>query len=118
MYKYLIIISLLCLGFNAYQLKIQKGKASYYADRFEGKPTASGAIYQHNKMTAAHKTLPFGSKVKVTNLSNKREVIVLVNDRGPFVKGRIIDVSKSAAEQLGFVRQGIADVSIEVLDTR
>lgn len=96
--------------------QVQKGKASFYADKFEGHPTASGEKYKHNKLTAAHKTLPFGTKVKVTNLKNNKAVVVVVNDRGPYVTGRVIDLSKSAAEELGFVLQGLADVKIEVVD--
>lgn len=96
--------------------QIQKGKASFYADKFEGHPTASGEKYRHNKLTAAHKTLPFGTVVKVTNIANQKSVEVTINDRGPYVEGRIIDLSKSAAEELGFTLQGLADVSIEVVD--
>jgi len=94
----------------------QTGKASFYADKFEGRPTASGEKYKHSKLTAAHKTLPFGTQVRVTNLTNKRTVEVVINDRGPYVDGRIIDLSKSAAEKLDFINQGLADVSIEVID--
>jgi rare lipoprotein A len=94
----------------------QSGKASFYADKFEGRPTASGEKYKHNKLTAAHKSLPFGTKVKVTNLKNELSVEVVINDRGPYVEGRIIDLSKSAAEKLEFVNIGLADVKIEVVD--
>ncbi len=94
----------------------QTGKASFYADKFEGRPTASGEKYKHNKLTAAHKTLPFGTKVRVTNLANNQNVEVVINDRGPYVDGRIIDLSKSAAEQLGFINLGLADVKMEVID--
>jgi rare lipoprotein A len=96
--------------------QVQTGKASFYADKFEGSPTASGEKYKHNKLTAAHKTLPFGTRVKVTNLSNNQTVEVIVNDRGPYVENRVIDLSKSAAEKLGFVNQGIAEVKVEVVD--
>ncbi len=96
--------------------QIQTGKASFYADKFEGSPTASGEKYKHSKMTAAHKSLPFGTKVKVTNLANNQSVEVIVNDRGPYVEGRIIDLSKSAAEKLDFINKGITDVQIEVID--
>jgi len=96
--------------------QIQEGKASFYADKFEGKPTASGEKYKHGQATAAHKSLPFGTKVKVTNLDNNKTVVVRINDRGPFVAGRIIDLSKSAANTLGFVQQGLANVKIEVVD--
>ncbi len=94
----------------------QTGKASFYADKFEGHPTASGEKYKHNKLTAAHKTLPFGTMVRVTNLANNSTVDVEINDRGPYVDGRIIDLSRSAAEKLGFINLGIADVKLEVLD--
>lgn len=96
--------------------QVQSGKASFYADKFEGRTTASGERYKHNKLTAAHKTLPFGTKVKVTNTANNQSVEVVINDRGPYVEGRIIDLSKSAAEKLGFVNQGLADVTLQVTD--
>jgi len=94
----------------------QTGKASFYADKFEGSPTASGEKYKHSKLTAAHKSLPFGTKVRVTNLANNESVEVVINDRGPYVDGRIIDLSKSAAEKLGFVNLGLAEVKVEILD--
>lgn len=96
--------------------QIQTGKASFYADKFEGRSTASGEKYKHSKMTAAHKTLPFGTKVKVTNLANNESVEVVINDRGPYVEGRVIDLSKSAATKLGFVNLGVTDVTIEVVN--
>ena len=94
----------------------QEGIASYYADKFEGRLTASGEKYKHSKYTAAHKTLPFGTVVRVTNISNSKSVVVKVNDRGPYVEGRIIDLSKSAAEELDMVNTGLAEVKIEVVD--
>ena len=106
----------LCLLFATSSGQIQTGKASFYADKFEGTPTASGEKYRHNKLTAAHKTLPFGTRVRVTNLENKQSVEVVINDRGPYVEKRIIDLSKSAAEKLGFVNQGLADIRLEVID--
>lgn len=93
-----------------------EGMASFYADKFEGRKTASGEIYRHSLLTAAHRTLPFGTTVRVTNISNQKTVEVVINDRGPFTKGRIIDVSKSAAEQLGFIQEGVTRVRIEVLN--
>lgn len=96
--------------------QIQTGKASFYADKFEGVYTASGEKYKHNKLTAAHKTLPFGTKVRVTNIENNQSVEVVINDRGPYVEDRIIDLSKAAAEQLGFINKGLADVKLEVID--
>lgn len=115
MKKYLTLIPLLTV-FALASAQVQSGKASFYADKFEGAPTASGEKYKHNKLTAAHKTLPFGTKVKVTNTANNQSVEVVINDRGPYVDGRIIDLSKSAAEALGFINQGLADVTIEVTD--
>jgi rare lipoprotein A len=91
----------------------QAGKASYYADKFQGRKTANGETFRQNRMTAAHQTLPFGTKVKVTNLSNGRTVKVRVNDRGPFVAGRIIDLSKKAARKLGMTQAGVANVKIK-----
>ncbi len=96
--------------------QIQTGKASFYADKFEGHPTASGEKYKHNKLTAAHKTLPFGTVVKVTNLSNGSTVEVEINDRGPYIDGRVIDLSRSAAEKLGFINLGVTDVKLEIVD--
>jgi rare lipoprotein A len=105
---------LLSVSFTLAQ--VQTGKASFYADKFEGTPTASGEKYKHSKLTAAHKTLPFGTKVKITNLANNESVEVIINDRGPYVEDRIVDLSKSAAEKLGFVNQGLAEVRLEVID--
>lgn len=90
----------------------QTGIASFYADKFEGRTTANGEKYHHSKLTAAHKTLPFGTILRVKNLENGKEVTVRVNDRGPFVKERIIDLSKSAARELDFVNKGITKVEI------
>jgi rare lipoprotein A len=96
--------------------QVQTGKASFYADKFEGVFTASGEKYKHNKLTGAHKTLPFGTKVRVTNLENDKSVEVTINDRGPYVEDRIIDLSREAAEQLAFINKGLADVKLEVVD--
>ncbi|WP_036692507.1 septal ring lytic transglycosylase RlpA family protein [Pedobacter glucosidilyticus] len=90
----------------------QSGKASYYADKFDGRKTASGEVFRNHKLTAAHKTLPFGTKVKVTNLNNGKTVKVRVNDRGPFVAGRIIDLSKQAAKKIAIDKVGVARVTI------
>lgn len=93
-------------------MQVETGKASYYANKFEGRKTASGQIYRHRKMTAAHRSLPFGTEVKVTNLQNGKSVKVEINDRGPFVAGRIIDVSQKAAKKLEMVHQGVVSVEI------
>lgn len=94
---------------------VELGKASYYADKFQGRSTASGELYDRNKLTAAHPKLPFGTKCRVTNLSNGKVVEVRINDRGPFSKSRIIDLSYRAAEQLDGIRAGVFDVKVEVL---
>ena len=94
----------------------QEGLASFYADKFEGRITASGEKYAHDKLTAAHLTLPFETAIKVTNIENGKSVIVRINDRGPFIKDRIIDVSKLAAEELGFIETGLVKVKIEVIE--
>ena len=91
------------------------GTASWYGGRFHGRPTASGQRYDMNAMTAAHKTLPMGSQVRVTNLANRRAVVLRINDRGPFARGRIIDVSKRAADKLGFRHAGTAEVRVQVV---
>jgi rare lipoprotein A len=91
------------------------GSASWYGRDFHGGPTASGERYDMNSMTAAHRTLPFGTRLKVTNLHNGRETVVRVNNRGPYVKGRMIDLSKGAAQALGMVNRGVARVKLEVL---
>jgi len=91
------------------------GTASWYGARFHGKKTASGEIYDPTKLTAAHKTLPLGSKARVTNLDNGSTVEVAINDRGPFVQGRIIDLSRAAARALGFVESGTAPVRVELI---
>jgi rare lipoprotein A len=95
---------------------VQEGKAPFYADKFEGRVTASGERYSHSRSTCAHLTLPFGTLVRVINVANNQSVVVRVNDRGPFVANRIIDLSRSAAEKLGFIDLGTADVKIEVID--
>lgn len=116
-FKFILAVYLLlcCSVYTNAQTFTQKGIASFYADKFVGRTTANGEKYKHNKMTAAHKSLPFGTMVKVRNLENDKEVIVRINDRGPFVEGRIIDLSKSAAEKLDFVQKGIVQVEIETV---
>ena len=91
---------------------IESGKATYYADKFEGRKTANGEIFDQSKNTAAHKTLPFGTKVTVVNLNNGKKVKVRINDRGPFVTGRIIDLSKKAAKKIDLLTAGVANVEI------
>jgi rare lipoprotein A len=94
---------------------IGRGSASYYAAKFDGRPTASGERFDNSAMTAAHRTLPFGSLVRVTNPANGRSVIVRINDRGPFSAGRMIDVSRAAADELGLVARGHGTVEIALI---
>jgi len=94
---------------------VQHGKASWYGSDFHGRTTSSGEIFDMYKKSAAHKTLPLGTYVKVVNLSNRREIILKINDRGPFVKGRIIDLSYAAAKEIGLVGSGTADVTVVAL---
>jgi rare lipoprotein A len=91
------------------------GMASWYGGKFHGRTTASGEPYDMHAMTAAHPSLPFGTKVRVTNLENGRSVVLRINDRGPFAKRRIIDVSRHAAEDLGFLGAGLAKVRVEAI---
>jgi rare lipoprotein A len=93
----------------------QKGLASYYADRYHGRKTASSEVFDVNAMTAAHRTLPFGTRVRVTNVNNGRSVVVRINDRGPFVAGRVIDLSPAAARRIDMINDGVAPVKLEVL---
>lgn len=94
---------------------VMTGVASYYGDMFDGRQTASGAYYDKHAYTAAHKRLAFGTRVKVTNLENGRSALVTINDRGPMVSGRIIDVSRRAAEDLDFIHKGLVKVRLEVV---
>lgn len=93
----------------------QIGLASYYADSFEGRLTANGEIFSQKAMTAAHKTLPFGTRLKVLNLENNKTCIVRINDRGPFVKGRILDLSYQAASKLDMLKKGVVRVQLTIL---
>ena len=93
----------------------QTGVASWYGHPFHGRPTANGERYDMNDVTAAHPTLPLPSRVRVTNLENGRQLVLRVNDRGPFIDGRLIDVSRRAAQLLGFYREGLAEVRVEYL---
>jgi len=90
------------------------GTASWYGGKFHGRRTANGEVYNMNRLTAAHPTLPFDTWVDITNLQNGRTVTLRINDRGPFIKGRVIDVSRRAAKQLGFINDGITRVGIRI----
>jgi rare lipoprotein A (peptidoglycan hydrolase) len=93
-----------------------EGVASYYADEFNGRKTANGEIYDMNDMTAAHRTLPFGTKVKVTDVDTGKSVVVRINDRGPFKDDRVIDLSLGAAKQLGLIAMGTGRVILQILE--
>ncbi|HEX6203843.1 MAG TPA: septal ring lytic transglycosylase RlpA family protein [Thermoanaerobaculia bacterium] len=95
--------------------QIRGGEASYYHDSLAGNPTASGKPYRPTALTAAHQTLPLGSKVRVTSEETGRSVVVEVNDRGPFAKDRVIDLSRAAAKQLGMIHRGHAEVRLELV---
>jgi len=95
--------------------QVQIGIASYYGSKFHKKRTANGEIFNMYKVSAAHKTYPLGTKVKVTNMKNGQSIKLTINDRGPYVKGRIIDLSYKAARKIGFVNQGTTKVRIDVI---
>ncbi len=114
--RWMILAVIIALGSQLSTLRsqnVQTGKASFYAKKFTGRQTASGERLHHDSLTCAHRTYPFGTQLKVTNPANGQSVIVRVTDRGPYVKGRIIDLSVRAAKELGIISQGIAPVIVE-----
>lgn len=115
--KILLRTTVLCavclLYFQHTTAQTQSGKASYYSKKFSGRKTASGERLHKDSLTCAHRSYPFGTLLKVTNITNGQQVVVRVNDRGPFRKGRIIDLSWGAAKALGMIAQGIAPVTVE-----
>lgn len=113
---FILCISLLSLLAISAGSHAHEGRASYYASKFQGRKTASGEHYDADALTAAHRSLPFGTQIRVINLHNDRSVIVRINDRGPYVKGRIIDLSRRAARQLGMLDAGTAHIRIEYLE--
>ena len=113
MRKRLYILIFILVGFAPLPAQVQRGKATFYSKRATGARTASGERLHHDSLTCAHRTFPFGSLLKVRNLSNGREVVVRVTDRGPFARGRIIDLSYGAAEELGIIGQGVAMVEVQ-----
>jgi len=110
-----ITLTLLLLVTTSLQAQ-QRGKATYYSKRATGARTASGERLHHDSLTCAHRTYPFGTLLRVTNLSNGKSVVVKVNDRGPFARGRIIDLSWGAAKAIGMLAQGVAAVTVEPCD--
>ncbi len=116
--SFLFIFVLATLAMSCHRKRIpggsgtETGMASYYAESYNGKKTANGEIYRSSQLTAAHKKLPFGTKVKVTNLANGKSVKVRINDRGPFITGRIIDLTRAAAKKIDMVTAGVVKVEI------
>lgn len=113
---FLFLIPVFLLTFNNLQAQDEEfGLASYYSDDYHGRPTAYGDYYDKDKLTAAHKKYPYGSKIKVTRLDNNKSVVVTVTDKGPYIKGRVVDLSRSAAERIGLVADGVAQVKVELV---
>jgi rare lipoprotein A len=114
--QFLFVLLLAFVAISCHRKTVPSGSetgiASFYAESYNGKKTANGEIYNSSALTAAHKTLPFGTKVKVTNLSNGKSVKVRVNDRGPFVAGRIIDLTRKAAKKIDMINAGVVKVKI------
>ena len=111
---WVLVVSLLAVPADL--VASEEGVASYYADSLQGNSTASGEPYDRNEMTAAHRTLDFGTMLKVINLDNDKDVVVRINDRGPHAENRLIDLSGAAAEKLGMLDAGEANVRIEVVE--
>ncbi|AZA77658.1 septal ring lytic transglycosylase RlpA family protein [Chryseobacterium sp. G0186] len=115
-----IIMMISTLGIYSFTMNALDAKktsyASYYHDKFNGRKTASGEIFDNSKFTAANRTLPFGTNVKVTNLKNGKEVIVRINDRGPFHSSRSLDMSKAAFDEIGDISHGTIPVEYEIVD--
>lgn len=112
-----ITLALFICAINVLEAKQIIGRASYYSYEFNKRKTASGQIFNPEALTCAHRTFPFGTKLKVVNLYNGKGVTVVVNDRGPFTGGRIIDLSRLAAKRIDLLKSGTAKVSIEVIKT-
>ena len=115
LYLTVAILTMLCLTVHAQSVRID-GRASYYSNHLHGRRMANGQLYDRDSLTCAHRTLPFGTRLRITNPMNGQEVIVKVTDRGPYVRGRAIDLSYAAAQRLGTLRNGVAMVRIEILD--
>ncbi len=108
-------VSLIFFLLSYFAFTSQIGLASWYGGKFHGRLTASGEVFNTNDFTAAHKTLPFGTIVRVTNLDNGKSVVVRINDRGPFVAGRVIDLSRAAASAIGMIGKGVAHVKLDII---
>ncbi|MFM7661540.1 MAG: septal ring lytic transglycosylase RlpA family protein [Bacteroidota bacterium] len=117
--KISFVYIMFCIGLLSFSFKnIEKGIASYYANSFEGRKTASGEIFRNDSLTAAHKTLKFGTIVKVTNLKNDSIVVVKINDRLPKSSTRVIDLTVAAAKKLNFIKAGLTPVTLEILEKK
>lgn len=113
---FIVASCLLATKSFASNVAYQHGKASFYHyTDSKVRLTANGEKFNSGKLTAAHKTLPFGTHVRVTNLKNNKSIVVRVNDRGPFIKGRVIDITKKGAEHLDFVKSGVVPVKLEIV---
>ena len=110
----LVLLFMISVAESTLAAEVLEGEASYYSDKLDGNKTASGEIYKKDGLTAAHRTLPFGTKVKVTYLKTGKSVEVVVNDRGPHAKSRIIDLSGAAAKQVGMIDDGHGKVKLEI----
>lgn len=117
-----IIMMISTLGLYSFKIsandndEVKTSYASYYHDKFNGRKTASGQIFSNSKLTAAHRTLPFGTKVKVTNLRNGESVVVTINDRGPFHGSRALDLSKAAFDEIGNLSKGTMPIEYQIVD--
>ena len=124
MKRFILVIIMMISTLGIYSFKnytndneeVKTSYASYYHDKFNGRRTASGAVFSNSKMTAAHRTLPFGTKVKVTNLRNGESVIVTINDRGPFHSSRALDLSKAAFDEIGNLGRGTMPIEYQVIN--
>ena len=120
----IILVSIVLLGCSSLPLKnysnwmgySESGKASYYASKYQNRKTASGELFDHFSHTGAHRRLPFGTRVQVRNVNNNNSFLVKINDRGPFIKGRIIDLSRSAFSATGDLNSGVIEVEIVVIE--
>ena len=115
----IFVLTAFCITMNAQaETVFQQGKASYYGKAHHGKKTASGKRFNMHAMTAAHRSLPFGTQLKVTSKDTGKSVIVTINDRGPYAGGRILDLSQEAARQLGMIKQGVGVVTLEKINVK
>ncbi len=116
MRKFICMLAIFVMaGMNVNAQRVVDGQATYYGSRSHGRKTASGETFNKNEMVCAHRTLPFGTRVRVTNKKNGRSVVVRVIDRGPFGKGKVIDLSPAAARQLDMIKAGVVPVHLEVV---